>query len=189
MRPCSPADRADFIGLELDPEVMRFLNGGAVDHEATIPTATTFLMPRGEEPYVWTARRTRTDAFVGWFCLYPETETLGEIGYRLRREDWGQGLASEGASALIDWGFTNTGFDRITACTMAANHGSRRVMEKVGMKHFRTDFPEFPTRIPGAEEGEVWYELTRSEWHGRVRQCPQQVAPPVGRCPENEQSA
>jgi RimJ/RimL family protein N-acetyltransferase len=49
---------------------------------------------------------------------------------------------------------------------MAVNHGSRRVMEKIGMKHVRTDFPDFPARIPGAEEGEVWYELLCSEWNG-----------------------
>lgn len=167
LRPCCANDRADFIGLELDPEVMHFLNGGAVDHEKTDSKDVTFLMPRGLEPHVWTARRTATNAFVGWFCLFPETKTLAEIGYRLRREDWGQGLASEGASALINWGFSSGGYDKVIACTMAANHASRRVMEKIGMKHVRTTFPDFAARIPGAEEGEVWYELLRSEWNGR----------------------
>ncbi len=164
LRPCCPTDRADFIRLELDPEVMRFLNGGAVDHEKTDPEDVTFLMPRGSEPYVWTARRTATDTFVGWFCLFPETGTLAEIGYRLRREEWGQGLATEGAMAVVDWGFTNAGYDKVIACTMAVNHGSRRVMEKIGMKYVRTEFPDFPDRIPGSEEGEVWYELLRSQW-------------------------
>lgn len=169
LRPCSPSDRADFIGLELDPEVMRFLNGGPVDHATTDPKDVTFLMPRGSEPYVWTARRTATNAFVGWFCLFPETETFAEIGYRLRREHWGQGLASEGALALVEWGFDSAGYDRVVACTMAVNHGSRRVMEKIGMRHVRTTFPDFPDRIPGAEHGEVWYELLSSEWKSSSR--------------------
>jgi hypothetical protein len=65
LSPCRPSDRTDFIGLERDPEVMRFLNGGyAVDHETIGPDAT-FLMPRGTEPYIWTARRTSNGAFVG----------------------------------------------------------------------------------------------------------------------------
>jgi len=169
LSPCCPSDRTDFIGLELDPKVMHFLNGSAVDHEKIDPKEVTFLMPRGSEPYVWAARRTATNAFVGWFCLFPETETLAEIGFRLRREDWGQGLAAEGASALINWGFSSAGYDKVIACTMAVNHGSRRVMEKIGMKHVRTNFPDFPARIPGAEEGEVWYELLRSEWNGHQR--------------------
>jgi RimJ/RimL family protein N-acetyltransferase len=166
LRPCSPSDCADFIALELDPQVMHFLNGGAVDHATTDAKAVNFLMPRGVEPYVWTARRTASNAFVGWFCLFPETRALAEIGYRLRRDDWGQGLASEGAAALVDWGFRSAGYDRVIACTMAVNIRSRRVMEKVGMKYLRTDFPDFPADITGAEEGEVWYELLRSEWNG-----------------------
>jgi RimJ/RimL family protein N-acetyltransferase len=148
---------------------MHFLNGGAVDHEKTDPKNVTFLMPRGSEPYVWTAWRKATDTFVGWFCLFPETETRAEIGYRLRRADWGQGLASEGASALVDWGFTSARYDKVIACTMAVNCGSRRVMEKIGMKHVRTDFPVFAASIAGAEDGEVWYELLRSEWNGVKR--------------------
>jgi hypothetical protein len=91
LTPCRPEDRADFIGLERDPEVMRFLNGGyAVDRETEGPEAT-FLMPTGTEPYIWTARHTANGAFVGWFCLWPEGERLAELGYRLRRMDWGQG--------------------------------------------------------------------------------------------------
>ena len=37
LSPCCPGDRADFIDLELDPEVMRFLNGGPVNHEQIGP--------------------------------------------------------------------------------------------------------------------------------------------------------
>ncbi len=165
LSPCRPSDRADFIALERDPEVMRFLNGGAVDHATTDPKDVTFLMPRGTEPYVWTARRTADGQFVGWFCLSREGEATAEIGYRLRRSEWGQGLASEGASALVDWGFKVASYDRILACTMAVNHGSRRVMEKIGMTHART-VPFNAAPVPGSEHGEVWYELTRSKWSG-----------------------
>lgn len=165
LSPCRPSDRADFVDLELDPEVMRFLNGGAVDHARTDPQDVTFLMPRGTEPHVWTARRTAGDEFVGWFCLFPDSATQAEIGFRLRRKYWGQGLASQGASALVGWGFSTAGYDRIVACTMAVNHGSRRVMEKLGMTHVRTvAFDSHP--FAGSEHGEVWYELTRNEWTG-----------------------
>lgn len=166
LTPCRPVDRTDFIDLERDREVMRFLNGGkAVDREQSDPNAT-FLMPRGTERYVWTARRTANGAFVGWFCLWPESEMLAELGYRLRRMDWGQGLASEGAFALVDWGFKSAGYEKIVATTMAVNHASRRVMEKIGMKHARTVPVDWPDPFPGSEDGEVWYELMRAEWSG-----------------------
>lgn len=164
LRPCSPADRNDFIDLERDPEVMRFLNGGhTLDQEESDPDAD-FLMPRGTEPHVWTARRSGNEAFVGWFCLWPENEGLAELGYRLRRMDWGKGLASEGALALVRWGFESAGYERIVGTTMAVNHASRRVMEKIGMKHVRTVHGDFADPIPGSEHGEVWYEVTRTEW-------------------------
>jgi len=164
LSPCRPSDAADFIALELDPEVMRYLNGGAVDHAHVDPNAP-FMMPRGTEPHLWTARRTSGGAFVGWFCLWPDSETLAELGYRLCRIDWGQGLASEGAAALVDWGFSNQGYDKIVACTMAVNRGSRRVMEKLGMRHARTT-PCEGASFPGTEHGDVWYELTCAEWNG-----------------------
>jgi RimJ/RimL family protein N-acetyltransferase len=164
LAPCRSSDAADFIALERDPDVMRFLNGGAVDHQKVDLEPASFLMPRGTEPYVWTARRTTDGAFVGWFCLFPETEMIAEIGYRLRRACWGQGLAPEGAAALVTWGFTSGGYERIVATTMAMNQSSRRVMEKIGMKYMRTEFADFPDPIPGSEHGDVWYELTRGEF-------------------------
>jgi RimJ/RimL family protein N-acetyltransferase len=166
LAPCRPEDAADFIDLERDPEVMRFLNGGPVDHEAIDPDAA-FLMPRGTEPHVWTARHAVGGGFVGWFCLWPENATLAELGYRLRCHEWGHGFASEGARALVGWGFRSAGYDTIVATTMAVNQASRRVMEKLGMIHTRTDFTEWPSPIPGSEQGEVWYELTRAKWEGR----------------------
>ena len=159
-------DLADLYKMTSDPEVMRFLNGGhAVDHEQIDPDAT-FLMPRGTEPYVWTARRTTNGAFVGWFSLRPESEKQAELGYRVRRMDWGQGLASEGALALVNWGFRSGRYDKIVAGTMAVNHASRRVMEKIGMNHARTVSIDGPDSIPGSEHGDVWYALMRSEWTG-----------------------
>lgn len=165
LAPCRTEDAADFIGLERDLEVMRFLNGGGVDHE-TIDSNAAFLIARGTEPHVWTARRTIGGGFVGWFCLWPENATLAEIGYRLRRQEWGHGFASEGARALVDWGFRSAGYDTIVATTMSVNQASRRVMEKLGMTHVRTDFAEWSDPIPGSEQGEVWYELKRAEWKG-----------------------
>lgn len=163
LSPCNPGDAADFIDLERDPDVMHFLNGGAVDLENIDPNQATFLMPRGTETYVWTARRKENGKFVGWFCLFPESDRLAEIGYRLRRQDWGQGFATEGAVSLVNWGLNIVGYDKVVASTMAVNKGSRRVMEKIGMKHTRT-VPLNAGNLASSEHDEVWYEVTRAEW-------------------------
>lgn len=164
LTPSNPADAPDLMALERDPEVMRYLNGGiAVDHSKP-QLYTSFSMPRGTEDYFWTARRTETQAFVGWFYFGPDSERVAELGYRLQREAWGQGLATEGGKALVDWGFKTGRYDRVFASTMVVNLASRRVMQKIGMKYASTAYDEWPDPIPGSEHGEVKYAVTRAEW-------------------------
>lgn len=166
LRPCHPSDCADFIALERDPEVMRYLNGGRRVDRAQNGPDTSFLMPDGTEPHLWTGRRTGSGDFVGWFCLWRDSEIQAELGYRLQRSAWGQGLATEGASALVNWGFEGAGYEKIVSTTMTVNTGSRRVLEKLGFSHTRTIVAEWPDPFPGTEQGEVWYELTRADWKG-----------------------
>ena len=164
LTPSIPTDAVELMSLESDPEVMRYLNGGhAVDHSKP-QRDTGFSMPRGTEDYFWTARRIETHTFVGWFYFGPDSERVAELGYRLRRDAWGQGLAAEGGKALIDWGFATGLYDSVFASTMAANIGSRRVMEKIGMTYARTAFDKWPDPIPGSEHGEVRYEVRKGEW-------------------------
>ena len=148
LTPCTQQDCPDFVALEQDPEVMRFLNGGKPVDRTTADPDADFLMPDGTEPHVWTARR-QDGAFVGWFCLWPDEDGSAELGYRLKRTAWGRGLACEGAKALVSWGFEVVRYSRIIACTAAENLASRRVMEKIGMTYLRT------------EKGEVWFQVTK----------------------------
>jgi RimJ/RimL family protein N-acetyltransferase len=151
LRPAAHRDRDDLFALEQDPEVMRFLSGD-------------FLKPRGGEPGVWTARERASDAFVGWFGLYDRGDGTGDLGYRLARIMWGSGYATEGAKRVVDFGFSELGLARIVADTMAVNLASRRVMERAGLVHMRTTHPEYADPQPGAEHGDVEYEITRDTW-------------------------
>jgi len=56
------------------------------------------------------------------------------------------------------------GFARIVATTVAVNHASRRLMEKTGLTHLRTVYPNWRDPLPGSEFGEVEYEIARDEW-------------------------
>ncbi len=47
---------------------------------------------------------------------------------------------------------------------MVVNTGSRRVMEKAGLRYVRTFHQAWPDAIPGDEHGDVEYALTRDEW-------------------------
>jgi [ribosomal protein S5]-alanine N-acetyltransferase len=63
-----------------------------------------------------------------------EGENLYEIGYHLRRDFWGQGLASEAAIACRDWAFAKLETDRLISLIRPENVASRRVAERNGMK-------------------------------------------------------
>jgi len=58
-----------------------------------------------------------------------------EVGYAFAPEYWRRGLATELASAWLRFGFTELGLTRIIAVADIANAGSRRVMEKIGMRY------------------------------------------------------
>ncbi len=70
-----------------------------------------------------------------------------EIGWRLARRFWGQGYATEGARAALDFGFERLGLPEIVSFTVPANTRSLRVMEKIGMK-FAGEF-DHPELEPG----------------------------------------
>lgn len=168
LRPVTPADADDLYGLEQDPEVMRYLNGGAPTPRHPGPDdARLFRQPRGHEDDVWAAHDRATGRFQGWFALGPSHDGVSHLGYRLHRHAWGQGLGYEGAAALVDYGFRTLGLTAIHADTMAVNLGSRRIMEKLGMRHLRTYEEPSQEPIPGAEEGEVEYGITAIEWLAR----------------------
>lgn len=168
LRPVTPADADDLYSLERDPEVMRYLNGGPpTPRHPTAEDARLFRKPRGTEDDVWTAHDRVTGRFEGWFALGPSHDGISHLGYRLHRHAWGQGLGYEGAAALVDHGFRALGLAAIHADTMAVNLGSRRIMEKLGMRHLRTYQEPDQEPIAGAEHGEVEYVITAEEWFGR----------------------
>ncbi len=153
----------DLVGLDGDPEVMRFI-GPPLARDEVVERMPGRLSPSDDALGLgfWCGFEQQT--FLGWWCLSLEGPGLAELGYRLHRHSWGRGLASEGARALIDHGFGVVGLKRIMAETMAVNAGSRGVLAKVGLRHTGTEVRTWAEPLPGAGQGEVTYEITRAEW-------------------------
>ena len=156
----------DLVGLDADPAVMRLLTGRAATRAEVVGT----WLPRRTRPDAdergigcWTGRH--EGVFAGWWSLAVDDDdpTAAELGYRLRRTAWGRGLATEGAAALLSHAFGTVGLQRVWAETMAVNTASRRVLEKVGLRHVSTYVGQWDDPIPGWEAGEVVYEVTRDD--------------------------
>ncbi len=76
-----------------------------------------------------------TRAFVGTVLLkLAPAHRRAELGYWIGVPFWGHGYATEAAAAMVDYGFTILGLDRIDAHYLAGNEASGRVLQKVGMR-------------------------------------------------------
>lgn len=169
-------DDVDLVeDLDSDPEVMFFITGGRITPRAEIEDdilpAWLAYYERWPGYGFWAALERGSGEFLGWFHLRPAPGGAAdepELGYRLRRAHWRKGYATEGSKALVDKAFRELGATRVWAGTMVVNTGSRRVMEKAGLRQVRVFHQDWPDRIPGDEHGDVEYALTREEWlHGQ----------------------
>ena len=170
LRRFTEGDVDALVELDSDPSVMRFITGGRVTPRSEIEDEIlpAFLRHYARWPgWGFFAAEERVSAtFLGWFHLRPgdgDPDDEVELGYRLRKEAWGKGYATEGARALIDYAF-GLGARRVYARTMTVNVASRCVMEKSGLPFVRTFHGPWPYRIDGEEKGDVEYALLRDEW-------------------------
>jgi RimJ/RimL family protein N-acetyltransferase len=167
LRRFTPDDVELLVALDSDPDVTFYITGGVPEFEPDYLRSWLGYYERYPGYGFWAVEERATGEFLGWFHLRPEPGTPDdepELGYRFVKSAWGKGYATEGSRALIDRAFRELGARRVHASTMTVNAGSRRVMEKAGLRFVRTFFADWPVRIPGDEHGDVEYAITRAEW-------------------------
>ncbi|HEX5117299.1 MAG TPA: GNAT family N-acetyltransferase [Pseudonocardiaceae bacterium] len=154
------------VELDADPAVMRYLDTGPRSRAVVEQRHRDRLAVASVVPGLGFWAGFVSGCFVGWWILEPwrTVDRAAELGYRLLPRYWRQGLAGEGAWELLRHGFADLGLTRVFAETMAVHVASRATMASVGMRHVTTYFPHFAEPIPGTEQGEVRYLITRDEW-------------------------
>ena len=148
------ADREPFSLINADPHVMEFFPACLAREESDrlIERAETHFEVHGFGPLAAELRSTGELAgFVG--LMVPQFETYFtpcvEIGWRLGAAHWNQGLATEGARAVLRLAFGALGLREIVSFAVAANVRSLRVMEKLGMTYDgEFDHPRLPEGHP-----------------------------------------
>jgi RimJ/RimL family protein N-acetyltransferase len=106
-------------------------------------------------------------ALIGSVDLTPEGDDAADLGYVLARPAWGRGVASEAAGAMLDAGFARLGLRRISAMCAVENVASRRVLEKIGLRH--VDTVQRYRQAKGRDFDVHRFELRRTEWSPRTR--------------------
>jgi RimJ/RimL family protein N-acetyltransferase len=88
-----------------------------------------------------------------------------EVGWRLARDYWGRGFASEAGRAAVADGFNRIDLEEIVSFTVPANVRSTRVMERLGLTHDPADDFDHPRLAVGHRlRRHVLYRLKRSDW-------------------------
>jgi RimJ/RimL family protein N-acetyltransferase len=133
------SDFAGLLNLDTDPEVMKYIGNGKIMTEDQVRSALKRIISRYDEMKefgIWAAELKSTSEFIGWFALKPLPGTHDiEIGYRLLKKHWGHGYATEGATALLKYGFDILKISKIVAITNPSNLISKRVLEKIGLRY------------------------------------------------------
>jgi RimJ/RimL family protein N-acetyltransferase len=164
-------DRAPFAALNADPEVMRHFPAplSRAQSDSAIDRWNAQLAERGWSN--WAVERRDANAFIGFIGLTMPRWGLPcspcvEVGWRLQRDAWGHGFATEGALACLRVGFEQLGLDAIHSFTALANTRSMAVMARIGLRNLHADFehPALPEGHPLRMHA-LW-RVTRAEWEG-----------------------
>jgi len=134
LRPFGAGDAEAHARLYGDPEVTRWLGDGPWHGEAA-----EHWTAHGWGVWAITDRRTGEvmgQCGLNHLQLGPEgTAPDVEVLYALEQRYWGRGFASEAAARALGHGFETLGLARVVAVARPDNHGSRAVMEKIGLVH------------------------------------------------------
>ena len=133
-------DRADFARLNADPDVMRHFPAPLEPREsdALLRRIAADLDERGWG--LWALEERAGGALLGFTGLSPVPfkapfTPAVEIGWRLVRSHWGQGLATEAARAALAFAFGELALEEVVAFSAVGNQRSRAVMRRLGMAH------------------------------------------------------
>lgn len=146
LREILPADEEGMFALDSDPEVQQFVGGKPITTRQQSREMIGYIRQQYQENGIarWAVIRKDTDEFIGWAGLKFIRETINnhteyyDLGYRLIKQYWGLGYATEAARAALNYGFNQMHLKQIFAMADSRNKNSRNVLEKAGLTYVHT---------------------------------------------------
>lgn len=168
LREVTPDDVDGFYKLDSDAEVHRYLGNQPVTSLQQCKDVIAFVMKQYVDNGIgrWAVVEKFSGDFIGWAGLkLVKEETNGHVnyydyGYRLIRQYWGKGYASECSPFILQYGFTHLPADIIYGAAHVDNIASNRILRKNGF-HFKNTF---------YYESDLcnWYALEKSLFGGNL---------------------
>jgi ribosomal-protein-alanine N-acetyltransferase len=156
----------DVVG---DPDVTQSLSFDARTREAQSAILVADVARARElvRPDYYLAVANPDDWLIGFVRIGLGGRRSGELGYAIRRKDWGTGYATEAAHLMLEFGFTGLDLHRIQAACGPDNHASQRMLARLGFT------PEGRMRdhvfTNGSWRDSLLYSMLRHEWSTRPR--------------------
>ncbi|OGN55183.1 MAG: GNAT family N-acetyltransferase [Chlamydiae bacterium RIFCSPHIGHO2_12_FULL_44_59] len=163
-------DLEPFAVMNADPHVMEFFPS-TLSRKESNDLAKRIADKITEQSWgLWAVSIPHIADFIGFIGLAKPTfeahfTPAVEIGWRLAFDYWGKGYATEGAKAVLKYGFQKLFLNEIVSFTAVQNMRSRKIMEKIGLHHeLKDDFdhPKLPEGHPLRRH--VLYRLNKTDW-------------------------
>ncbi|MBD3670453.1 MAG: GNAT family N-acetyltransferase [Gammaproteobacteria bacterium] len=169
LRQWQELDRAIFAHINADPDVMAYFPTTLSQQESNqlLDRLAHHIAEKGWG--LWALEQIDSAHLVGFVGLQEVNDALPfspavEIGWRLAREYWGQGFATEAAKRVLTFAFEELELNEIVSFTSIHNTRSRAVMERLGMLDSHNDF-DHPALPQGHYlQSHALYRLTRDRW-------------------------
>ncbi|GHD10743.1 GNAT family N-acetyltransferase [Tianweitania populi] len=165
-------DRELFHEINSDPEVMRFFPMRR-DRSAADAVMDRLQSEIERDGYGFAAvELAQTGECIGFVGIRKDPRILRvspdatEIGWRLKRNLWGKGYATEAAREWLRFGFQDLSLEEIVSFAVANNTWSLAVMERIGMWHDQKgdfDHEDVPDTHPHLKRHAL-YRLSRADW-------------------------
>lgn len=154
LRPWRDDDFEPFAELNADPRVMEYFPATLTRRESDDLAKRIIANMEKQGWGFWAVSVPGIAEYIGFIGLaIPSFEAhftpAIEIGWRLAHQFWGQGYATEGAIAALEYGFNELGLNEIVSFTTTTNTRSRHVMEKIGMRRNPEDDFDHPKLSQG----------------------------------------
>lgn len=169
LRAPSDGDIPALFAIFGDPEAMRYWSTPAMTDLAQAAARLRDGERHAEAGtlFEWGIARREDDALIGTCTLFriDRDHRRAELGYILRRDHWGRGLAKEALTAVIDRAFGTLALHRLEADTDPRNTASRRLLERLGFTlEGRLRERYF---VAGEVQDSSFYGLLAPDWRSR----------------------
>lgn len=167
LRPMNDADLEPFLAMAADPDVTRYVSPVAIPRASAEAAFHHYREMLATKEYgYWTIDVHAGPSFAGVILLQDVNFTAAftpaiEVGWLLPSAQWGNGYATEGARAVLEYAFSTLRIDEVVALTAAGNVASQRVMERLGMTRDPADDFNHPLGIGTSLERCVLYRIRR----------------------------